>query len=197
MKIQVRTRIFPTDLKSSEFPLRRDLKIGVSALKDKICFFPLIKMLISSIGRVFLFMSCALAAKPLEHEVCGASCYYSLLKIKYANENKTQVTACTNPLRVTSTYYCMGIHCSDADVEPGIKWWAGTCKQSKKLVNLDRYHATLGNVTDAFLASLPTVNLKEKDIIDGPAVPSAENWLVVHRSVSTYDQMRHYHNSVR
>ena len=156
-------------------------------------------MLLSSVVSVLipLFSACALSAKPLEHEVCAASCYYSLLKIKYANHNATLVTSCTNPLRVTSTYYCMSIHCRDVDVEPGIKWWAGTCKQSKKLVNLDRYHATLSNITDEYLANIPTVNLKEKDIIDGPAVPSAENWLVVYRSVSTYDQMRHYHNSVR
>ncbi|KAF5013044.1 hypothetical protein FDECE_938 [Fusarium decemcellulare] len=121
---------------------------------------------------IFFFVVSALAAKPLEHEVCAASCYYSLLKIKYANENETLISACTNPLRVTSTYYCIGIHCGDDDIKPGIEWWAGTCKKSKKLVNLSNYHSTIANTTEELLENLQTVDMDENEVINRPAVPS-------------------------
>ena len=146
---------------------------------------------------LFLFVLGALAAKPLKREVCTASCYYSLLKIKYASDNETEQTLCTHPLRVTSTYYCMAIHCEENDVQPGINWWAATCKKSKTLVNLSAYRAAISNITSEELASLPTVDLKDKELLNGTAVPSESNWLVVHRSVSIYNSNRTFNNRIR
>lgn len=146
---------------------------------------------------VALFIVCASAAKPLGHEVCVASCYYSLLKIKYAGANAKAEAACTNPLRVKSTYYCVRLHCEEDDISPGIDWWAATCKNSTKVVNQKAYKSTSSNATDSYLASLPTVKQNQKNVLETPAVPSADNWEVVYRTVYTYSAMRDYHNAVR
>ncbi|KAL2020514.1 hypothetical protein VTK56DRAFT_8314 [Thermocarpiscus australiensis] len=150
--------------------------------------------------RLFYYLALvagALAAKPLQHEVCAASCYYSLAKIKYSGGNETERTACTNSLRVTSTYYCMGIHCEEADVKPGIDWWSETCKKSKQLVNVEAYRTAMSHITADELARLRTVNLTEKYIVNGTAVPSDSAWLLVHRSLAAYDANRSYSNKIR
>ena len=144
-----------------------------------------------------LFAACALAAKPLGHQVCVASCYYSLLKINYSGKNATEQTACTNPLRVRSTYLCVKEHCEDKDLAPGIQWWAGACKKSQKVVNLEAYHKSTVNATAEYIASLPTVELKEKKVYNTSTVPSKKTWNQVHRSVYTYDAQRAYNLSLR
>lgn len=146
---------------------------------------------------IVLFVGCAYAAKPLGHEVCVASCYYSLLKAKYAGASSKAQTACTNKLRVQSTYYCMKLHCQEEDIEPGVAWWAGSCTNSTKVVNIMAYRTSTANATESYLANLPTVKQKQKDVLDGAAVPSADNWEVVYRSVYTYSEMRDYLNAVR
>lgn len=146
---------------------------------------------------IVLFVSCAYAAKPLGHEVCVASCYYSLLKAKYAGASSKAQTACTNKLRVQSTYYCMKLHCEEEDIEPGVAWWAGTCANSTKVVNVEAYKSTTASTTESYLSNLPTVKQKEKNIFNGTAVPSKDNWEIVYRSVYTYSEMRDYHNAVR
>jgi hypothetical protein len=149
---------------------------------------------------LFLVALCAAgtyAAKPLDQEVCVASCYYSLLKAKYAGASAKAQSACTNPLRVASTYYCVQLHCDEDDITPGIAWWAATCANSTKVVNTKAYKAVVANTTKAYISSLPTVKQGQKDIVDGPAVPSPDNWEVVYRSVYTYSDMRNFHNRVR
>lgn len=141
--------------------------------------------------------ACALAAKPLGREVCVASCYDALLKVKYAGSNETEQIACTNPLRVTSTYYCVRKHCEEEDLVPGIAWWAGTCKKSKKVITLKLYQTAVSNVTDQYIAGLPTVEKKEKGVVNKTAVPSEKSWRPVYRSVKGYSDNRHYHDEVR
>ncbi|EHK43843.1 hypothetical protein TRIATDRAFT_319185 [Trichoderma atroviride IMI 206040] len=133
-----------------------------------------------------LFAACALAAKPLSKEVCGASCYYTLSKTKFASDNTTEQTLCTHPLRVTSTYLCIWEHCEESEIAPGIAWWAATCKKSSKVVNLKIYESTTANATQAYIDSLPTVEQVQKAIVDVVSRPSDSNWNQVHRTVLTY-----------
>ncbi len=149
----------------------------------------------------FIVLSlCALltsAAKPLGHQTCVASCYYSLVDIKFANRNETLTLACTNPLRISSTFYCIKQHCEDADIEPGVGWWAATCKGSKKKVTKAAYESAVADVTPTFLSKLPKIDLKSKSVANEPNLPSEHNWLVVHRSVTVYDNEHEFHNKVR
>ncbi|KAH8816727.1 ferric reductase like transmembrane component-domain-containing protein [Xylogone sp. PMI_703] len=140
------------------------------------------------------FVSIAFAAKPLAHEVCAASCYDTFLKVKFAGKDPT---ACTNDLKVTSTFYCIRQHCTEADIEPGIAWWAASCKKSKAVVNVKAYRKAVVNVTDDFLDSLPTVNLSEKKVINTTVLPSSSSWDVVYTSVHTYDTQRQFNNRIR
>ncbi|KAK5995390.1 Ferric/cupric reductase transmembrane component B-like protein [Cladobotryum mycophilum] len=144
-----------------------------------------------------LFAACALAAKPLGHQVCVASCYYSLLKVSYSGKNATDQAACTNPLRVSSTYLCVKENCHEVDIGPGIKWWAGACKKSQKVVNLDAYHKTTDNATVEYISTLPTVGLKSKTPLNTTAVPIKTTWEQVHRSLHTYDALRTYNLDIR
>ncbi|KAL7797369.1 ferric reductase like transmembrane component domain-containing protein [Trichoderma ceciliae] len=144
-----------------------------------------------------LFAACALAAKPLGHEVCGASCYYTLSKAKFASDNVTEQTLCTHPLRVTSTYLCIWEHCEEQGIVPGINWWALTCKKSSKVVNLQLYESTTANVTQAYIDSLPTVEQTQKTIVDVVSIPSEANWDQVHRTVNTYWTNMVYHKKLR
>ncbi|KAK1251546.1 hypothetical protein MKX07_007025 [Trichoderma sp. CBMAI-0711] len=144
-----------------------------------------------------LFVACAHAAKPLGLEVCGASCYYTLSKIKFASDNVTEQTLCTHPLRITSTYLCLWEHCEEKDLAPGINWWAGTCKKSSKLVNLKEYERTVANVTQEYIDSLPTVEQTQKTVVDVVSMPSEANWNIAHRSVNTYYTNIVYHQKLR
>ncbi|GAO15364.1 hypothetical protein UVI_02010280 [Ustilaginoidea virens] len=140
--------------------------------------------------------ACANAAKPVGRQVCVASCYYSLLRPRFAGTGDKDQAACANELRVRSTYYCVVAHCAEEDVEPGIGWWQGACKNSSRTVSLAEYHEASSNVSAGFLASLPTVELAQKDLVPGVALPSARSWAVVYRSTATYSHMRDYHNAV-
>lgn len=146
---------------------------------------------------VFLFVACAQAIKPLGQEVCLASCSYALLKTKFAGKDEKAQTNCKHPLRVQSVYYCVAIHCKPEDVSAGINWWMGECQNSTKAINVKAYETAVSNATDAYLKSLPTVELKSKGVLNGTAVPSAKSWSVVHTSVFTYSEMREYGNAVR
>ncbi|KAH6606105.1 hypothetical protein Trco_005258 [Trichoderma cornu-damae] len=143
------------------------------------------------------FATCTLAAKPLGREVCGASCYYTLSKAKFASGNETEQTLCTHPLRVASTYLCIWERCEEQDIAPGINWWAGTCKKSSKVVNLKLYDSTTANVTQAYIDSLPTVEQTQKSIVEVVSIPSEANWKQVHRSVNTYWANIVYHQKLR
>ncbi|KAL7958609.1 hypothetical protein V8C34DRAFT_323891 [Trichoderma compactum] len=144
-----------------------------------------------------LFAACAHAAKPLGLEVCGASCYYTLAKTKFASDNVTEQTLCTHPLRVTSTYLCLWEHCEEKDLVPGINWWAGTCKKSARVVNLDAYRSTVANVTQEYIDSLPTVEQTQKTVVDVVSIPSQANWDISHRTVNTYYTNIVYHQKLR
>lgn len=143
-----------------------------------------------------LFAAGALAAKPLKREVCVASCYYALLAIQYDSRNVTEQTLCSNSLRITSTYYCMAIHCQEADVEPGVAWWAATCKLADD-ITVEGYREAASGLTSQELSRLPTVDLAAEGLVSVPTVPSEHNWLVSHRSVYTYDWRRKYNNRIR
>ncbi|RFU28505.1 hypothetical protein B7463_g7827, partial [Scytalidium lignicola] len=140
------------------------------------------------------FVCIAFAAKPLAHEVCAASCYDSFLKIKFSGKNPS---ACTNDLKVISTFYCIRQHCTEADIDPGIAWWAGSCKKSKAVVNVKAYREAVANVTNDFLASLPAVNLNQKAVVNTIVLPSSSTWDFVYTSVHTYDTQRQYQNRIR
>ncbi|UKZ76225.1 hypothetical protein TrVFT333_003922 [Trichoderma virens FT-333] len=144
-----------------------------------------------------LFAVCAHAAKPLGLEVCGASCYYTLAKTKFASDNVTEQTLCTHPLRITSTYLCIWEHCEEKAVAPGINWWAGTCKKSSKLVNLQTYETTVSNVTQEYIDSLPTVEQTQKTVVDVVSMPSQANWAISYRTVNTYYTNIVYHQKLR
>lgn len=144
-----------------------------------------------------LLAACAHAAKPLGLEVCGASCYYTLAKTKFASDNVTEQTLCTHPLRVTSTYLCIWEHCQEKDLAPGINWWAGTCKKSAKVVNLAAYKSTVANVTQEYIDSLPTVQQTQKTVVDVVSMPSQANWDISFRTVNTYYQNIVYHQKLR
>lgn len=141
----------------------------------------------------------ASATKPLGVEICGASCYYSLLGAKFAvpNNDTKKEAACTHPLRVKSTYYCLASKCQAQHVAPGIAWWAGACKKSKKVVNLAAYESTTANVSVEYMRSLPTVEMKQKKVVNETVRPSEHDWFIVHRSVKTYSDMRDYANNIR
>jgi hypothetical protein len=144
-----------------------------------------------------LLAACAHAAKPLGLDVCGASCYYTLAKTKFASDNVTEQTLCTHPLRVTSTYLCLWEHCEEKDLVSGINWWAGTCKKSAKVVNLDAYRTTVANVTQEYIDSLPTVEQTQKTVVDVVSMPSQANWDISHRTVNTYYTNIVYHQKLR
>ncbi|OAA59979.1 ferric-chelate reductase [Cordyceps fumosorosea ARSEF 2679] len=140
------------------------------------------------------------AAKPLGDQVCVATCYNALLKAKFAAATNKAQMACTNPLRVKSTYYCISEHCareSDAATEDGIEWWAEACKNSSKVVNVKSYHAAVSNVTEAYLAGLPRVDQKAKQIFNGSALPSNANWKYMHTTVFLYADARRYNDAIR
>ncbi|KAJ6786080.1 hypothetical protein PWT90_09853 [Aphanocladium album] len=147
-----------------------------------------------------LFAAAALAAKPLGDQVCVATCYFALLKAKYAGATDKAQTACTNPLRVQSTYYCIAEHCAKESVKAtndGIEWWSETCKNSSKVVNEQAYHRTISNITDTYLAGLSKVDQKTKQVFDGPALPSDANWQYMHTSTFTYADARRYNDAIR
>ncbi len=147
-----------------------------------------------------LLAPAALAAKPLGDQVCVAACYYALAKATFAGAGDKAQTACTNPLRVQSTYYCVAQRCakdSDAATEDGIEWWAETCKNSSKVVNEKGYRAAVSNITDAYLAGLPTVDKKSKKLFDGPALPSQANWEYMYTTVFNYADARRYNDAIR
>ncbi|KAG6011683.1 hypothetical protein E4U43_008183 [Claviceps pusilla] len=140
------------------------------------------------------------ASKPLGNEVCVGSCYYSLLQARFEGPNLPAQKACTNALRVRSTYYCIALHCRDdeSDVEAGIKWWAGTCKNSSRLVNVVAYRSAVGQAKLGSVASRPS---SSPDLVGGtllkePVVPSSDDWGTVYRSVKTYSDLRDYHNTI-
>lgn len=146
-----------------------------------------------------VFVAGSLGAKPLGPEVCPASCYYALLNAKFAAADEKSEAACTNPLRVKSMFYCIALHCKDEDVSHGISWWATTCKKSKMAVNLAAYNTAVSKVNNSYLESLPTVEYKatKGKVVNGTVLPSDANWLVVHRSVKTYSDMRGYADKIR
>ncbi|EGX96137.1 ferric-chelate reductase [Cordyceps militaris CM01] len=140
------------------------------------------------------------AAKPLGDQVCVATCYYALLKAKYAGASDKAQTACTNPLRVQSTYYCIAERCaaeSDKATDDGIEWWADACKNSSKVVNVKSYRTAVSNVTDTYLNSLPTVDQKSKQFFSGPALPSQANWVYMHTTTFLYADARRYNDAIR
>ncbi|KAG6001480.1 hypothetical protein E4U21_004288 [Claviceps maximensis] len=149
---------------------------------------------------VLLSVGPAAASKPLGKEVCVGSCYYSLLQARFTGPNPEAQKACANPLRVRSTYYCIALHCRDdeSDVEAGIKWWAGTCKNSSKLVSLKAYRTAVGQVKLEDVASRPSSpsDLSGVMLLEKPVVPSSGSWEIVYRSVKTYSDLRDYHNAV-
>lgn len=146
-----------------------------------------------------VFVAGSLGAKPLGPEVCPASCYYALLNAKFAAADEKSQAACANPLRVRSTFYCISLHCKDEDVSPGISWWATSCKKSKKAVDLAAYNIAVSKVNDSYLETLPTVDYKAKKgkVVNSTVLPSDANWLVVHRTVKTYSDMRDYADKIR
>lgn len=176
----------------------------VFSFRSGVIFFVFsVKMASFSFPRLFalvllVLVASSLGAKPLGREVCPASCYYALLNAKFAAADEKSQAACTNPLRVKSTFYCIALHCNGEDVGPGINWWATTCK-SKKTVNLDAYNTAVSKVNDSYLDGLPTVDYKSKKgkVVNGTVLPSDANWLIVHRSVKTYSDMREYADKIR
>ncbi|KAJ3487941.1 hypothetical protein NLG97_g6296 [Lecanicillium saksenae] len=147
-----------------------------------------------------LFAAVALAAKPLGDQVCVATCYFTLLKAKYAGATDKAQTACTNPLRVQSTYYCISEHCAKESAEAtsdGIEWWAESCKNSSKVVNEKAYHQVISNINDTYLASLPKVDRTSKQVFNGSALPSDANWQYMYTSTTTYANARRYNDAVR
>ena len=143
------------------------------------------------------FAGYVLASKPTGHEVCIASCFYALQKVNFTAPDPEGQAACTNVFRVKSTYYCAALHCDEVDIGPGIAWWAGSCKKSAKLVNVEKYRAATANATHDYLVSLPTVELKHKGVVNGTAVPSSGTWDTVHQSVYTYSYMMDYAHAIR
>ncbi|TQW00988.1 ferric-chelate reductase [Cordyceps javanica] len=140
------------------------------------------------------------AAKPLGDQVCVATCYYALLKAKFAGASDKAQTACTNPLRVQSTYYCISEHCakeSDRATDDGIAWWVGTCKNSSTVVNVKSYRNAISNVTDTYLAGLPAVDQNSKKLFNGPALPSQANWKYMYTTTFTYADARSYNDAIR
>ncbi|KAG5915508.1 hypothetical protein E4U42_008015 [Claviceps africana] len=137
------------------------------------------------------------AAKPVGDEVCVASCYYSLLKARFAGPTPRAQTACANALRVRSTYYCLALHCRD-DVEPGLAWWAGTCKNSSRLVSLDAYRAAVGDADLQDVAARPSsaADFAGGVLLQRPVVPDLHSWSVVYRSAKTFSDLRDYHNAI-
>lgn len=152
---------------------------------------------------VLLVTRTANASKPLGNEVCVGSCYYSLLQARFEGPNLQAQKACTNALRVRSTYYCIALHCRDdeSDVEAGIKWWAGACKNSSRLVNivLVAYRSAVGQAKLGNVASRPPSppDLMGGTLLKEPVVPSSDDWGTVYRSVKTYSDLRDYHNTIR
>ncbi|OAR02042.1 hypothetical protein LLEC1_06126 [Akanthomyces lecanii] len=147
-----------------------------------------------------LLPAVALAAKPLGDQVCVATCYNALLKAKFAGASDKAQTACANPLRVQSTYYCISEHCakeSEKATDDGIEWWAEACKNSSKAVNVKAYHTTISNITESYLAGLPTVDQKSKKLFDGPALPSQANWRYMYTTVFNYADARRYNDAIR
>lgn len=147
-----------------------------------------------------LLAAVALAAKPLGDQVCVATCYYALLKAKYAGASDKAQTACTNPLRVESTYYCISEQCEkegEKVVDDGIEWWSDACKNSSKVVNVKAYQKAISNITTAYLTGLPQVDQKTNKVFDGPALPSAANWKYMYTTVFTYADNRSYNDNIR
>lgn len=147
-----------------------------------------------------LLAAVALAAKPLGDQVCVATCYNALLKAKFAGASDKAQTACANPLRVQSTYYCIAERCakeSDKATDDGIEWWAEACKNSSKIVNAKSYRATISNSTESYLAGLPTVDQKSKKLFDGPALPSQANWEYMYTTVFNYADARRFNDAIR
>lgn len=147
-----------------------------------------------------LLATVALAAKPLGDQVCVATCYFALLKAKYTGATDKAQLACTNPLRVKSTYYCISEHCSHESgraTDDGIEWWVEACKNSSKVVNVKAYHTAVSNITSGYLAGLPKVDQKAKEIFDGPALPSDANWQYMYTSTTTYANARRYNDAIR
>ncbi|OAA75193.1 ferric-chelate reductase [Akanthomyces lecanii RCEF 1005] len=148
----------------------------------------------------FLLAAVALAAKPLGDQVCVATCYNALLKAKFAGASDKAQTACTNPLRVQSTYYCISERCAkegDKATDDGIEWWAGACKNSSKIVSAKGYRTAISNITESYLAGLPRVEQKSKKLFDGPALPSQANWKYIYTTVFTYADARRYNDAIR
>ncbi|KAG6058201.1 hypothetical protein E4U17_000289 [Claviceps sp. LM77 group G4] len=140
------------------------------------------------------------AAKPLGKEVCVGSCYYSLLQARFTGSNPEAQKACTNTLRVSSMYSCIALHCNDdgSNVEAGLKWWARTCKNSSRLVNMEAYRTALGHAKLEQLASRPAdpKELSGSVLVKEPVVPSSASWEVAYRSAKTFSDLRDYHNAV-
>ncbi|KAG5981225.1 hypothetical protein E4U55_003184 [Claviceps digitariae] len=150
---------------------------------------------------VLLSARIADAAKPLGKQVCVGSCYYSLLQARFAGPDTQAQKACANALRVRSTYDCIALHCRDddeSDVEAGLKWWAETCKNSSRLVNLEAYRAVVGQTKLEDVAARPATgpDLAGGVLLKEPVVPAWDSWSVVYRSVKTYSDLRDYHNAV-
>ncbi|KAG6193290.1 hypothetical protein E4U10_003764 [Claviceps purpurea] len=140
------------------------------------------------------------AAKPLGKEVCVGSCYYSLLQARFAGSNPEAQKACTNTLRVSSMYSCIALHCNDdeSNVEAGLKWWARTCKNSSRLVNMEAYRTALGHVKleQPALRPADATELSGGVLLKEPVVPSSASWDVAYRSAKTFSDLRDYHNAV-
>lgn len=80
---------------------------------------------------------------------------------------------------------------------PGINWLSENCKKSSKVISIKTYRNAIGNITKEEIEALPKVERSEKNILDGLVFPAAHNWLVVHRSVSMYDENRAFNNRIR
>lgn len=147
-----------------------------------------------------LLATAAVALKPFGDQVCVATCYNALAKANYTAETEKAQASCKNPLKVKSTYYCIWQRCakeSTKATEDGIEWWGTACKNSSKVVSVKGYHAAVANLTEEYLAALPTVEHKAKTVFDGPAIPSQANWKYMYTTVFTYADARRYNDAVR
>lgn len=125
----------------------------------------------------------ARAAKPLGAEVCVASCYNALKAIKYADASGGDLTACKNDFRINSTFACIRLHCSEHDIEPGIRWWSETCKKSKAVVNIDAFQDFVAGIDLENVTALPVVDLKESQVFNRTVTPSEQAWNVAYATV--------------
>jgi hypothetical protein len=131
----------------------------------------------------FLVVLIALASvvsadKAVGSQVCVGSCSEALLSIVFAGKGGK---ACYNSLRVSSIFYCAKIHCRESVLAVGIDWLDNGCATAAPgQFTIAAYESATANATSAFLEQLPTVNLKESDVINNTVVPSADAWYLAY-----------------